>query len=303
MFACFWFRFEVGEWAEVMIREGFESAAVYGAAALFAAFAADREAALDLAARGISFAPDPHDPETSQCLHARLTAWSVTPGGASQAFEVAQQLVDTSERRPPAHRFWRAYARLVAAWMHSNLHPGRASDLLSDALALAAPLGNEVLDGYAQLVAGHLVSASGRKIEAMAHFDALAHYAETVGSPHLAVMAPWSVAHVAHALGDDQTAIDAYRSSLRWLYEVRDWVHMWAVVELLCAWAARRGDRELAAVILGHLDAHRIAMSGYQRGRRRTALLLPEVSTTSAAMALGQRLTRDQLAEHILERL
>ena len=300
MFACFWFKFEVGEWAQLLIRQRLAGPVVYGIAALFAAFAADREVTLELSDRGLSLAVGDDDPASVQCWHSRLTALSVTPGGAAAAFEAAQHLIAAAERRSSTDVFWRAYAHMVAAWMHSNLHPGRASELLDRAFDAAAPLHNEVLDGYGQLVAGHLASAAGDKNQAMAHFEALAKLAETVGSPHLGVMAPWSIAHVAHALGDRQAAIAAYRSAVAWLYDVRDWVHLWPVIELVCGWGARQGDQELAAVILGHLDANGIAMSGYQRGRARTAALLAEVATAPAAQTLGRRLNRDQLIQHVL---
>lgn len=224
-------------------------------------------------------------------------------GSARSNFEAAQNLVAAAEGLPSTDIFMRAYAHMVAAWMHALLHPGRASAHLDRAFDAAASLHNELLNGYGQLVAGHLASAGGDKSRAMAHFEALAKLAESSGSPHLGVMAPWSIAHIAHAIGDRRAAIAAYRAAVAWLYDVRDWVHLWPVIELVCGWGARHGDQELAAVIAGHLDANGVGMSGYRRGGQRTAAILAEVPTTPAAAARGRRMGRDELIEHVLAEL
>jgi hypothetical protein len=226
----------------------------------------------------------------------------VTPGGEALAFAAAERLVAAAERRPAADRYWRAYSRMVAAWMDAIRRPGSASAYLAEALELAAPLANAALDGYGQLVAGHVARARGDRPAAVAHFEELARLAEACGSPHLGVMAPWSLAHVAHASGDRQAAIDTYQSALVWLYEVRDWVHLWPVVELLAGWAARNGERELAALIVGHLEGNGIAMAGYQRGRARTGALLAEVPTTDAR-GRGRGMTRDELVRTVIDEL
>lgn len=218
------------------------------------------------------------------------------------ASDNAQRMITAAERLAARRQFWRAYARMVAAWMHSNLQRGTGSSLLNEALDLAAPLRNEMLDGYGQLVAGHLASSAGDKRQAMAHFATVAEIAATIGSPHLGVMAPWSTALVVHALPDRQAAIATDRTAVRALYDARDWVHLWPVIELLCIWAARHHELPLAAVIIGHRDANGIAMSGHDRSRSGTSAILADPANT-AALAQGRRMTRDQLVDHVLTEL
>jgi hypothetical protein len=303
MFGAFWFRFELADWAERVIALATPGPALLGTAALFAAFRGESEHSLELATRGIVTATETNDPATVQCWHALLSVQVVAPGLALDAVDAAEQMVASAERRAREDQFWRAYAHQVAALMHAFAGTGNSSEHLELAREAASSLDNPVVDGYGEFVAGHVASATGDKTQAIFHFEELARLADTVGSPHLRAMAPWSMAHVAPALTDRKAAVEAYWSALNWLYDARDWLHLWPVVELLASWWASNGALVQAAVIVGHLDAHHITTGVTERRRQRTLPLLAELATADASLEHGRHLTRDQLIDYLLHEL
>jgi predicted ATPase len=303
MFSAFWFRFELADWAQRVIPLATPGPALLGTAALFAAFGGESEHSLELANRGIATATDTDDPATLQCWHARLSVQTVAPGLGLDPVDAAEHMVASAERRPPEDRFCRAYAHQVAALMHAFARTGHYSEHLELAREAASSLDNALLDGYGEFVAGHVASAMGDKTRAIFHFEELARLADSAGSPHLRAMAPWSMAHVAPALTDQKAAVEAYWSSVDWLHNARDWLHLWPVVELLAGWWASNGALVQAAVIVGHLDAHHIATGLTEWRRQRTRASLAELGAADAALEHGGHLTRDQLIDYILHEL
>ena len=147
----------------------------------------------------------------------------------------------------------------------------------------ASSLGNALLDGYGEFVAGHVASAMGDKTVAIFHFEELARLAQAAGSPHLRAMAPWSMAHVAPALTDRKVAVEAYWLRSTGFTTAATWAHLWPVVELLAGWWAANGALVQAAVIVGHLDAHHVATGVTERRRQRTRASLAELAAADAA--------------------
>ena len=303
MFGAFWFRFELADWAERLIRLGSAGPSVFGAAALFAGFAGELERSLELTNRGIAVAARAKDPGTVLSWLARLSVLVMDPGRLLEAVEAAEQMIAAADERPTWDVFWRAFARQVAALMHTSARTGRASEHLELAREAASSLDNALLHGFGEFVAGHVASGAGDTAGAIVHFEELARLGDAAGSPHLRAMAPWSIAHVAHALTDRQAAIEAYRSAVKSLHDARDWLHLWPVIELLAGWWASNGALEQSAVAVGHLDAHDIATGATARRRARTVAMLAGLPTADAALDHGRRLKRDQLVAYILHEL
>jgi hypothetical protein len=109
------------------------------------------------------------------------------------------------------------------------------------------------------------------------------------------------IARIASRVG--QSPARAHRDAIERLYVARDWLDMWMVIDSLAVLLAEAGRVEPAAVLLGHLQAHKIQ---YPLGasRRAAATRLVDARADAADwLARGARLDRHELVAYALDAL
>jgi hypothetical protein len=89
------------------------------------------------------------------------------------------------------------------------------------------------------------------------------------------------------------------------LYELRDWLMLWPLVEHAAGYFAGAGMVQDATVIYGHLDAHRAPWGGQvaRRARQRGLERVQQLAEHDLLMSEGAEMDRDQLVIYTLDRL
>jgi hypothetical protein len=88
-------------------------------------------------------------------------------------------------------------------------------------------------------------------------------------------------------------------------YEFRHWHVVWLVVETVAGFFAAAGEVHEAAVLYGHLEAHRppFGMPGVRRSRQRGLDRVHQLADFGLLMAQGADMDRDELVMYTLDRL
>lgn len=152
----------------------------------------------------------------------------------------------------------------------------------------------------AHLYAGGASSAAGDPAGALAHYEQALKFsrrsdnrtAETLTLAWMAARTP------------PEERERTYYHALTALHDRRDWLGIWIVVESLAAhWA--QDDPTMAALLLGHLQAHGIGHAGQARRRARTHRILSALPPDDLAesYATGATISRQELVQHITKRL
>ncbi len=89
------------------------------------------------------------------------------------------------------------------------------------------------------------------------------------------------------------------------LYEIRDWLMLWPLVEHAAGYFAGAGMVQDAAVVYGHLDAHHAPWGGQaaRRARQHGLDRVRQLTEYDLLMAEGADMDRDQLVIYTLDRL
>jgi hypothetical protein len=279
------------------------TSATYEWAAIAAIQAGDNDAGVRIAERGIQAAPWSDHPDAAGCW-AELILAHLASGRDGAASEAAQHLAIIE---PTLSDPW---DRCVA--LQALIDNGFANDRGS-VLGLVARL-SQVAD---EIGAPSIMSqtsfyrASGalhadppdpeRAFTAARQGVAIAR---TAGDRFVESWNNFMLAVAALALHRPD-AMEICRDAMVRLYEIRDWLMLWPLVEHTAGYFAGAGMVQDAAVIYGHLDAHH-APWGAQAARRARQQGLDRVRQLAEydlLMAEGADMDRDQLVIYTLDRL
>lgn len=298
LYAWRWLRSEHGDWAEQTIALESPSRSptpdTFAQVAYWAYVADDTDRCDDLVARGIDHAASMDDPGIALCLLASVTSEDPRITDYTTQLEVVVSKIDldrewwilielaniahlhdpTSEQAH-IHRVLEAADRirtptLIAAALTFRGH--RAIDEDPPNFAVARDCYQRALD-----VAHHTgdLLAEGDSLRAVAM--------ATVGL-------------------DPGNAIEACREALICLYEGRFWHRIWQLCESVALALASTAQPEAAAVVLGHLHAHRPPFGfEYRLGyRARTVQIVGSHPEAEVWMARGAAMDRHQVVQYAL---
>jgi predicted ATPase/class 3 adenylate cyclase len=301
-------RDEHGDWAQRTLE--LESAGLHPASATYswaaraAVYAGDNETAITLAERGIHAAPWPDHPDTAGCWVWLIMA-HLAAGRGDAAVEPARHLAMIE----PALADPGEAQRAVEGLIHNALANDRGSvpvlvDRLTErARQIGAP---SVLSQAANLRALSAVVAEDPADPERAFAAARAGLAlaRTAGDPGPEGNNLCALAFAAVALRRPD-APEICRDALARLYDLRYWPLVWMLIECVAGLFAAADTLADAAVLYGHLEAHRSpwATSAGTRARLRGLDRARRLAECDVLMARGADIGRDELVAYTLDRL
>jgi hypothetical protein len=100
-------------------------------------------------------------------------------------------------------------------------------------------------------------------------------------------------------------ATEICRDAIARIYDFRMWHVVWILIETVASLLAAAGSRQEAAVLYGHLEAHRppLGMPAARRARERGLDRVHQLAGVGLLMAQGADMDRDELVAYTLERL
>jgi hypothetical protein len=95
------------------------------------------------------------------------------------------------------------------------------------------------------------------------------------------------------------------RDAIGRLYDLRYWQVLWLVIETVAGFFAGTGHLQEAALLYGHLEAHRPpwGLPAVRRARQRGLDRVRQLPEFESRMAQGADMDRDELVAYALERL
>ncbi|MGE4164340.1 MAG: BTAD domain-containing putative transcriptional regulator, partial [Vicinamibacterales bacterium] len=293
-FAYFGLVFEVGEWAETVLADGWEDPRLYGVASAFAHLSGEHLRAIELAEAGIALAPHRTHADTHLCHWGAGVA--ATHAGRIEAVEAYEDAQEAAALAAGSRFSYAVYHSGRTIWA-AAVHPEQAPRFGASGLAAAEAIDNPAARAAALLYAGAGERAAGHRDVALAHYRAALEDCRVAGNRNIEAL---TVAWLAAQTGLDERT-STYRDALSWLRDEREWMGLWICLESLAAhWA--QSDPEGAAIILGHLEQHHIGHAGVA-ARRRRALDTINGSDLAGALERGARMNRAHLIDVVLERL
>ena len=280
------------------------ASATYAAAAHDNLQTGDHEACIRLAERGIRAAPWPDHPGAAGC-------WSVTiiahlhAGREGAAAVAANHLAVIEKALTDPLDGWLAVQGLIENAIANDRAavPGLVDTLSERAGKIGAPTALSDTARYRALSA--LYAEDPRDPErafTASHTGVL--LARTVGDlstecSNLSVLAMAAVA--LHRTGAKEICCNAVSQS----YDCRMWHVLWLVIETVAGYFAAHGSVQDAAVLYGHLDAHRtpFGIPGVRRARQRGLDRVRQLPNFDLLMAQGAAKDRHELVAYILDRL
>jgi tetratricopeptide (TPR) repeat protein len=298
-FAVWQQRHELGDWAERVLHLYGAASVAYGVAADFASQRGDHERALLLARLGNAATRGPRDPGARICAEVAARAYWYS-GQVAEGWAAVQTWDGMCD--PTEEPFDAAWAALRLATFAFVVEPSSAAGHVDRARRIGSSLANPALDIHIIVVTGMVERAAGHYDAALAHFRQATDLAAETGNRYLEGLAIVSIGFLAPRT-DAVDAQKALRDALMRLYASRNWLNLWAVMEALALHWARTGRKELAAVLLGHLDQHDIRHAVFVSRRQQALANLRGVVGAEAWFAHGAGLDRDELVLYALKEL
>jgi predicted ATPase/class 3 adenylate cyclase len=299
---------EHGGWAERTVK--LEAAGVNPVSSSFywasrgAGRAADNEASMRLAERGIHAAPWPEHPDAVPCWGALIGA-HLAAGRSDAAAEAAPHLarIDPDLLAPFAR--WEAVHQLLENALANDR--GSVGSLLArltdEARQIGAPALASETARYRALSALYAEDPRdpGRAYAAAAEGVELARTGGDSNSECLN-RAALAMAAVAHRRPD---AGEICRHALTRNYDVRNWLGLWLLIETTASYLAASASLHEAAVLYGHLEAHHApwGLPAVYRARQRGLDRVRQLDDFEVLMAQGADMDRDELVIYTIDRL
>jgi predicted ATPase len=301
-------RHEHGAWAEQTVK--LEAAGVNPASSTYywasrgAGRAADNEASIRLAERGIHAAPWPEHPDTAPCWGALIGA-HLAAGRSDAAAEAAAHLarIDPDLLAPFAR--WEMVHQLLENALANDRGSVRSllARLTDEARQLGAPALASETARYRALSALYAEDPRdpGRAFTAAHEGVELARTGGDSNSECLN-LAALAMAAVAHRRPD---AGEICRHALTRNYDIRNWLGLWLLIETIASYFAASASLHEAAVLYGHLENHHApwGLPAVHRARQRGLDRVRQLADFEVLMAQGAEMDRDELVAYTLERL
>jgi hypothetical protein len=301
-------RHEHADWAARTLdleADGLRPATTTFAAAAFDNLqAADHEACIRLAERGIRAAPWPEHPDAAGCWLVMIIAHLHAGREAAAALAANHLAVIETALTDPLDD-WVAVQGLVENAIANDRAsvPGLVDTLAERARQIGAPTVLSNTAFYRALSA--LYAEDPRDPErafTSSHTGVL--LARTVGdlSTECANLSVLAMAAVALHRAD---AREICRDAVGQSYDFRLWHVLWLVVETVAGFFAAGGRVDEAAVLYGHLEAHRtpFGVPGVRRARQRGLDRVRLLADHGRLMAQGASMDRHELVAYALDRL
>lgn len=237
---------------------GSPSTVLYGTSANWANMDGDEERAHRLALRGIEVAPfEDH--------HTTVGCWGMFAGASPLVLQQSPAALDAFRHMqaavadlPDADADWGPLVDLVDASMHAEATATETYRLTLKAVAdrVRAPtllIFMVFNDGHA------LIDRSARTPDystARVHYERALEMSQDAHRTQLETQAMRAIALTATGSGADD-ALERCRDALEALHEIRYWQKLWQVLESVALALANTGRTAEAAVVVGHLDAHK----------------------------------------------
>ena len=300
-------RHEHGDWARRTLElasAGLHPASATHARAAFAALqAGETEPAITFAERGLRAAPSPDHPDAASCWWVLILAY-LGCGREGAAADAAQHLAAIEPGlADPIHR-WAAMQGLIESALATDRGsvPGLVDRLTERAGRIGAP---SILSQTSYYQALGALSADPRDPEkAFTASQTGVTLARTVGDL-FAERANLSTLAMSAAVLRRPDAAEICRDAISRIYDCRMWHVVWIVVETVAGFFAATGRLHEAAVLYGHLEAHRppFGVPAIRRARQRGLDRVRQLTKVETLMAQGTAMDRDELVAYILDRL
>ena len=292
-------RDELGHWAEALLDTDGDRSSIYGTAAFFAAIGGDYDRAVELADAGLDASTEAQSSPAWVCWYAATLAHWYS-GRIDEAWTAVQAL--NSAIDPEHEPFAAAFAATTAALHAFFAEPQAADTYATRARDIAVGLRNPALDIMDHWASGAHELAAGRDDRALEQFEAAVVLADETGNRLMAGTVRVTIAALAARTNSPQAHI-ALREALTHVYENRDWMDVWHLLETVAVYWAKRGRTRDAAVLLGHLEAGGIGSVSFAVGHQKALAGLHGNPDAQTWMAHGAALNRHELVNHALEQL
>ena len=306
--APFWYawhemRSELGHWAERALRMMTDMPAeptpdVYGVAAAFAVNAGEMERGRDLARQGIRAAAQSGQPPPFICLLFLANSYFYA-GQRAEAWEALLVCDEhTSKHGTPYEQF---FVTLPLTGYSAIVSPADTPDHAARGQRLAWRLDAPTPLAIAQWEAACAAWSSGDLHPALDTFERARREAESLGATWLVGLTLSSA--IIRLAGDpgDEPFTRRYLETIAHFHRTREWVHQWGALESLAIRWTRHGRMQPAAVLIGHMEAHRRANSYLVPHRAQAIDSLRAFGPAAGWMADGAALQPDQLARFALD--
>ena len=248
--------------------------------------------------RGIAVAPDPDHPSTALCWSMIAGAGPLSPPGSAEVREAFDHQRRAVARIVNLDHHFEDLVDLVDAAM--NVHSAEVEPLRRELHEIATRVPAPSLVTYCALSDGHaMVDRSVRRPDfatARGHYERALEVARDSTDIQFETQALRAIALAATGLGAPD-ALGRCREALDALYEIRYWQKLWQVMESTTLALASMGRTADAAMLLGHLDAHVVAV-GLEDGlgyRDRARALIDAAGRHGDARQRGAGMSADDV--------
>jgi predicted ATPase/class 3 adenylate cyclase len=301
-------RYEHGDWAERTLE--LESAGLHPMSATYfwaahrATSAGENDAVIAFAERGILAAPWPDHPDAAECWGILIGAY-VGSGRDGAAVEPARHVALLEPALADPLERWSAVRGLVENALANE--PGSVHGLVDRLTECAVRVGSpSILSETARYRALQALYAEDprdpQRAFTAAHDGVM--LARSVGDPYAEGLNLTALAFAAVALHRPD-ADEICRDAITRLDHHRHWLVIWLVIETTAGFFAATGRLHQAAVLYGHLEAHRPpwGLPAVRRARQRGIDRVRQLVEFEFLMAQGADMDRDELVAYTLERL
>jgi predicted ATPase/class 3 adenylate cyclase len=301
-------RQEHGDWAErtlgLVVTGSHPYSSTYAWAARAAVARGDYDAGLGFAQNGIGAAPSPDHPDAAACWGWVIKV-HVSAGRGSGTAEPARHLAAIEPRLSEPVARWAAITELIESGLANDR--GAVPKLVDRLSALATQIGApSILSETARYRALSALYAQEPR-DARAAFAACQEGLALARSVHDLAAESINLSALAFAVTALHTPDAGHicRDAIIRLYDLRFWNVLWLVIETAAGSLAGAGRRDEAAVVYGHLEAHRPpwGIPGVRRARERGLDRIRDVPQRDELMARGAVMDRDQLVAYVVDLL
>ena len=293
--SAFWYAYwglihEHADWTDQVVALPGVGAPIHGIAGMWALIRGQTGDALQHAEAGLERAPSPDHVDTAVCwLAAATSLWYLGRlGGLRRAIDQWRVVADAI-----GSPWLVALSCANAANLLAGLGDATAAPSAEHARWAARPLHNESIDAYVDWSNGYVSATERRFDDAIRWNRRAADAAERSGNRFVAGISALNIALHSRRAG---RPIDAHRESLQRLYQARDWLNIWPIIESLGELCTELGDVKTGAALLGHLQAHR--QFGFLASSARRVATIEKIELHPAGarwMAHGAALDRHEL--------
>ncbi len=248
--------------------------------------------------RGIAAAPGPGHATTALCWSMIAGSGPLSPPGSAEVREAFDHQRRAVANIADLDHHFEDLVDLVDVAL--NADPAAAGPLRDQLGEIAGRVPAPSLLVYCHLSDGHVlidrIIGAPDFTTARAHYERALDVARDASDLLFETQALRAIALAAVGLGSPD-ALDRCREALDALYEIRYWQKLWQALESTTLALATMGHVADAAVLLGHLDAHVIAV-GLEQGldyRGQARALIDALGDHPDARERGARMSADEL--------